>query len=64
MNTHFPSTLLAGLLQAAFAIQGAAFDRNAPASPEVTAAMQPYLDSCEPARVAPGSASGCAPFFT
>ena len=45
MKNHFLSALLAGLLQATLAIQVIAAEGNPPASPEVTAAMQPYLDS-------------------
>ncbi len=45
MKLHFPSALLAGLLQVTLALRVIAAESNPPANPEVTAAMQPYLDS-------------------
>jgi CubicO group peptidase (beta-lactamase class C family) len=45
MKTHLLRTLLLLLLPAALAIRSLAAEDSPPASPEVTAAMQPYLDS-------------------
>ena len=44
MNTHFLRTLSLLLLPAALAIRSLATEDSPPASPEVTVAMQPYLD--------------------
>ena len=44
MKTHLLPTLLLLLLPAALAIRSLAAEGSPPASPEVTAAMQPYLD--------------------
>ena len=44
MKKHLPAKLLL-LLSATFAVHTIAAESNPPASPEVTAAMQPYLDS-------------------
>ncbi len=45
MNKHFSSALLGGLLQGILAMRGISAESNPPPSPEVTAAMQPYLDN-------------------
>jgi len=45
MKINIPPGLLVCLLQAAFVLPSAVAESNPPASPEVTAAMQPYLDS-------------------
>src|SRR6185503_3363861 len=45
MKINIPPGLLVCLLQAAFVLPSAAAESNPPASPEVTAAIQPYLDS-------------------
>jgi CubicO group peptidase (beta-lactamase class C family) len=42
---HISRALLVLLLQAAFVLRSAVIENNPPASSEVTAAMQPYLDS-------------------
>jgi len=45
MKINIPPGLLVCLLQAALVLPSAVAESNPPASPEVTAAMQPYLDS-------------------
>ena len=45
MKKHLLRALLVCPLLAAFALQSLAAESSPPASPEVTAAMQPYLDS-------------------
>src|SRR5215467_13412682 len=45
MKLNLPRARLACLLQAALVVHSIAAESNPPASPEVTAAMQPYLDS-------------------
>ena len=45
MKINIPLGLLVCLLQAALVLPSAVAESNPPASPEVTAAMQPYLDS-------------------
>src|ERR1041384_3407359 len=45
MNKHFPCSPVVWLLYAALIVHSRAAESNPPASPEVTAAMQPYLDT-------------------